>query len=154
MRTGPLRRLTQIHVKRNGYRQVGLYDERGDATSLHVHVVVLLTFVGPRPEGCPHTRHLNGIPHDNRLENLAYGTAKENTADQIRHGTEVRGSRVGSSKLTEEQVREIKRLLAVGEKQDPLALRFGVSQAQISKIAIGEAWKHIAIPRAKAEAES
>jgi hypothetical protein len=32
-------------------------------------------------------RHLNGIPTDNRIENLCYGTISENIRDQVRHGT-------------------------------------------------------------------
>ena len=34
-------------------------------------------FVGPRPEG-NEVLHLNGNPSDNRLENLKYGTRREN----------------------------------------------------------------------------
>lgn len=49
------------------------------------HHMVLLAFVGPRPAGME-CRHLNGIPDDNRIENLAWGTRKENIADTIRHG--------------------------------------------------------------------
>lgn len=49
-----------------------------------VHHLVLLAFRGPRPAHLQ-TRHLNGNSHDNRLKNLAYGTATENTADRIWH---------------------------------------------------------------------
>lgn len=51
--------------------------------AVRVHELVLLAFVGPRPEGLPHIRHLNDIPTDNRLENLAYGTAFENMHDWL-----------------------------------------------------------------------
>lgn len=52
-----------------------------------VHNLVLLAFVGPRPDDKPETRHLDGDPTNNRLENLRYGTSKENADDQRAHGT-------------------------------------------------------------------
>lgn len=51
-----------------------------------VHGLVLLAFVGPRPEGLV-TRHMDGDPANNRLRNLRYGTYSENAMDTIRHGT-------------------------------------------------------------------
>ena len=68
-------------VDRKGYREIQLWS---DATykCFRVHNLVLLTFVGPRPDGCPETRHLNSDPSDNRLSNLAYGTQLENGADR------------------------------------------------------------------------
>lgn len=53
---------------------------------IKVHSLVLLAFRGPRPQGLV-TRHLNGNAHDNRLENICYGTQKENAEDSLRHGT-------------------------------------------------------------------
>jgi hypothetical protein len=51
-----------------------------------VHRLVLEAFVGPCPEGME-CRHLDGDPANNRLENLRWGTHRENAADQVRHGT-------------------------------------------------------------------
>lgn len=53
----------------------------------YVHQLVLEAFVGPRPAGMPHVRHLNGDALDNRLVNLKYGTVSENAQDAIQHGT-------------------------------------------------------------------
>ena len=67
-----------------GYRSVGLW-RNGRRELVGIHRLVMAAFVGPRPVG-DHTRHLNGDPSDNRLENLAYGTPSENQMDRIRHG--------------------------------------------------------------------
>ena len=80
----PSRILTQH--KRGGkpgdyYRGVSLTQR-----SHYVHRLVLEAFVGPCPPG-QQCRHLNGIPTDNRLENLAWGTPSEDNFDRIRHGT-------------------------------------------------------------------
>lgn len=58
----------------------------GRGNSHCVHKLVLLAFVGPRPEGLE-CRHLNGVPADNRLENLRWGTRRENILDAVSHGT-------------------------------------------------------------------
>lgn len=71
-------------VNRGGYRVVPL---RGlGAKAQYVHHLVMLTFVGPRPEGMRITRHLDGDSQNNDLSNLIYGTDAENAADKIRHG--------------------------------------------------------------------
>lgn len=49
------------------------------------HRLILSAFVGPCPEGLEGC-HDNGIPDDNRLANLYWGTRSENTFDKIRHG--------------------------------------------------------------------
>lgn len=51
-----------------------------------VHRLVMLAFVGPRPENLE-ICHNNGDPSDNRLENLRYDTTSENHRDSVKHGT-------------------------------------------------------------------
>lgn len=55
----------------------------------------------------------------------------------------LRGERIGASKLTEEQVREIRRRRSAGEKLQPLADEFGVAFSLISMIALNRIWKHV-----------
>lgn len=66
----------------NGYPRVQLSRSRA-----LVHHLVLAAFVGPLPEGLLR-RHIDGNSENNRLENLAYGTASENMLDRARHGTD------------------------------------------------------------------
>ena len=59
---------------------------------VHVHVVVLETFVGPCPpgkEGC----HESGDPWDNALTNLRWDTRSANRHDSVRHGTHPQAAR-------------------------------------------------------------
>lgn len=67
-----------------GHLQVGLNNNTSPKVR-RVHNLVMEAFVGPRPEGME-TRHLNGIPSDNRLSNLTYGTRSENRMDMVKHG--------------------------------------------------------------------
>lgn len=55
----------------------------------------------------------------------------------------LRGERVGSSKLTEDNVCVIKRLLREGYTQRKIAARFGVHRVTIGDIARGRTWSHI-----------
>lgn len=51
-----------------------------------VHILVLTAFVGPRPKGME-CRHLDGDPKNNKVENLKWGTRRENILEAVWHGT-------------------------------------------------------------------
>lgn len=79
-----------------------------------------------------------------RPDHLFLGTAKDNSDDCHSKGRGSRGEAVPQSKLTTEQVIEIKKL-AKHYKHREIAARYGVSRAMISYIARGAWWKHITI---------
>lgn len=72
-------------LNHNGYVRVTLSDRSGQSRHVLVHVLMAQAFIGTRPEG-EEVRHLNDVPDDNRLENLAYGTSTENKLDMVRNG--------------------------------------------------------------------
>jgi len=123
------------------HRHVTLW-RNGRGYSRSVHTIVLETFGGSRPERMQ-CRHLNGDAADNRLENLAWGTARENSDDARRHGTLPRGERHGCAKITEKDVVEIRRRAIAGEKQMDLGRSFGITQAAVSLIVRREHWGHV-----------
>ncbi len=88
----PLIKSQRIH--RDGYSTVKLCMPHGKVDRL-VHQLVLETFVGPCPKNME-TRHLDGNPANNRLENLKWGTLLENVADAVRHGTRPRRKTLAS----------------------------------------------------------
>jgi predicted GIY-YIG superfamily endonuclease/DNA-binding XRE family transcriptional regulator len=55
----------------------------------------------------------------------------------------VKGIKNGCSKLTEEQVKEIKNLLTKKISQDKIAKEFNVSRSAIALIDRGKSWKHV-----------
>lgn len=125
------RRLLTLSVANTGYHQVNL---RGSVR--HVHRLVLEAFVGPCPFGCEGC-HGNGIRTDNRLENLRWGTRKENMQDASKHGTTNRGERCPTSKLTRQDVLAIR--AAAGTQQE-IAARFGVTREHVRDIRAGRRW--------------
>ncbi len=118
-----------------GLRKDGRYFYRG------IHEFVLLAFVGPRPEGY-YGCHNDDTPTNNRLANLYWGTPKQNSADKIRHGNQPKGEGIPWSKLTERDVRYIRSKAGV-ISQSKLAKKFGVVQAQISRVVNGKEWTHV-----------
>jgi hypothetical protein len=77
-------------------------------------------------------------------DHLFLGTAKDNTQDCIRKGRRntPRGSQHSRAKLTEDDVRTMV-ALSVEKRQSQIARDFGVSDALVSLILRGKAWKHV-----------
>lgn len=74
---------------------------------------------------------------------LSVGTRADNSADMVSRGRQARGSRSGSSRLTEREVVEIRARRTDGALQRDLAAEYGVSRTTISQIANGKTWTHI-----------
>ena len=54
-----------------------------------------------------------------------------------------RGEQMPCSKVTESDVREIRKLIAGGAKIRDVAKRFGVSHTTISRIVTRRSWRHV-----------
>ena len=113
----------------------------GACATVFVHKAVLLAFRGPCPPGME-SRHGDGRPSNNRLDNLSWGTKAENEADKLAHGTHVLGSRSMRRKLTSAQVATIRTRLATGDTFASLGREFGVTWQSIQAIARGKSWKN------------
>lgn len=114
----------------------------GVATQRFVYHLVLGAFVGPRPPGMQ-ACHINGDPTDSRPTNLRWDTPASNQADRVVHGTDVRGRDVGTAKLGELDVAEIRTRAGNGEPQRSLARHFGVTQANVWCIVQRKTWAHV-----------
>lgn len=123
---------------KDGYKRVALLNA-GERREAAVHVLVLEAFVGPRPTPEHETRHLDGDRARNNIKNLAWGTPSENYADQVKHGTACIHGRHNRAKLTEDNVRAIRRLLGRLPRWK-IAEKFGVKKPAIDRIAWGLTW--------------
>lgn len=72
-------------------------------------------------------------------DHLFLGTNKENTQDKVEKNRQAKGEKHGLSKLTQEQVNEI-RLLPTSTTHTDIAKQYGVSRTCISGIRRGLAW--------------
>lgn len=108
-----------------------------------VHRLVAEAFLGPG-ELRAEVNHKDGDPLNNALSNLEWASRSENQLHAYRMGlvTRPRGEKHLKSKLTVEQVREIRSLRGV-MTQRALARRYGVAKTSIQRILDGTNWRHL-----------
>ena len=121
-----------------GYEHVDLHKKGKDKT-MRVHKLVAVAFIGTCPDGVE-VNHIDGDKTNNCLNNLEYVTPSENRRHAFRIGLQsFRGENNNSSKLTEENVHEIRKVYGK-EPLESIATRFGVSQQTIGDIINGRSW--------------
>lgn len=91
---------------KHGYKTVVLY-KNGKQNRKKIHSLVLSAYAGVRPTGYV-CRHLDGDKLNNCINNLAWGTQKENLDDKILHGTHIFGERVYNVVKSDIEVEKIK----------------------------------------------
>lgn len=95
---------------------------------------------GAIPEGLYVCHHCDNTGCVNPYH-LFLGTQKDNLQDAAKKGRTARGEADGASKLTENDVLEIRELLAEGERsQLDIANEFGVGRRTIGDIKSGKNW--------------
>jgi HNH endonuclease len=123
----------------NGYLAVTVM-VNGKPGIRHVHVLVAEAFHGPRPTGQV-VRHLTGDKTINTPQQLAYGTRKDNAADDRRHGKVRRGENHPRAKLTAADAHAVREALKMNVERKVIAANFGVSVYCITDIALGRRWR-------------
>jgi hypothetical protein len=131
----------RAHPSKKGYLRVSLCRD-GKAYVRYIHVLICLSFHGPKPHPRFHASHLDGNKLNNHASNLAWETPEQNyrrryEQDDTQYAT---GERQGLARLTEDQVREIR---ASNETHRVLAERFGVSRPTITSVRTRRTWKHV-----------
>ncbi len=127
-----------------GYGQIGVGGRAGRPVG--AHRVAWELYRGAIPDGL-------FVLHscDNKLcvkpAHLFLGTQLDNIHDMMSKGRDVRnapkGERAGLAKLTNQDVRRIRKLYATGRTQYELAEQFDVGQSTISSITRRQTWTHI-----------
>lgn len=122
-----------------GYVRVSL----GKGNVRQVHRLVLEAFSGPAGAG-REGAHLDGNPSNNRLENLAWKTSAENKADQRRHGTLPLGDARPNAKLSDDDVRVIRRARAIRTPWKEIRRDFPhIHWTKLMDAAIGNSYRHV-----------
>lgn len=134
-----------------GLKGYGRFSYKGEA---HYATRVVWEWVyGPITDGL-HVLHTCHNPACVRVDHLYLGTPADNAKDRLKDGTQVsheagysywaKGEAHPRSKLTEDQVREIRRLWAEGGiKKMDLVRKFGMSHYAIRQVLNGHHWGHV-----------
>jgi len=115
----------------------------GENKMFMVHRLVALAFV-ENPDGKPEVNHKDGDRKNNAAKNLEWCTRSENMKHAVRTGLLVISKetqfkkgfdkkRNDKSKLSEDQVREIRRRHANGEKFSEIARDYDLNQSNIRR---------------------
>lgn len=123
-----------------GYARVCL-QRKGERWYPRVHRLVAQAFIGPSRGR--QINHKNGNKLDNTVENLEWVTPAENMQHASEHGMRPHGEKHQFAKLSDDQVREMKKRLAAGEAPINLAHEYDIDASVVRRIKRGEAWKHI-----------
>lgn len=128
----------------NGYGWIKVTWEASHPRQEKAHRVCWILTRGPIPDG-QRVLHTCDNPPCVRPSHLFLGTDLDNRHDAMKKGrwTPTRGERVGTSKLTDEDIIQIRGALSQGVRQSDLALKFGVTQSAISNISRRKRWTHI-----------
>lgn len=134
------------NIKNDGYGSMWAASKRRKAIASRLAWEL---WNGPIPAGLFVCHHCDNPPCV-RPSHLFLGTAADNAKDCSAKGRARvegkvhRGMRNGRAKLTEDQVREIRRRRAAGEKLSSLSAAFGVSTTVINHIEKGKLWRSVA----------
>ncbi len=110
--------------------------------NINAHRASYILFVGEIPNGL-HVCHNCDNPSCVNPDHLWLGTYKDNAQDRARKGrnNSRKGESHGNSKLTEDDVREIRQLYRNGTKQVEISRRFSISSGHVSSIISNKLWK-------------
>jgi hypothetical protein len=129
-----------LHHK--GYFHV-ILSKNGKSKTITTHRLVLSNFV-ENIENKHSINHINGIKTDNRLENLEWCTISENSIHSYKMGLQIsiKGEKHGRSKLTKNQVIDIKYNLNSLTNSE-ISKIYNLSKSYVWCLRRGKTWKHI-----------
>lgn len=137
-------RLLKLTVDSTGYQRVSLCRGSSYKEVWKVHRLVASHFC-QKPDECDVVNHLDNDKVNNHYANLEWTTSLGNNQHMTRQG---RGKppkgEASFSKLTDADIREIRRLCDEGVPQATVGKRFGIAQAQVWRIKERIRWAHVA----------
>ena len=133
----------------NKYLVINLCENNKQKT-VSVHRLVAQAFI-PNPNNLPCVNHIDGNKDNNCVENLEWCTYSENNYHAFRTGLKKipSGARNKNSKLTYDEVVEIKKSLILGHPEfgtRPLAKKYGVDHNVIMDIYHNRKYQEVKIP--------
>lgn len=131
--------LRAAHYPKASLRTPGVVSTR----RVPIHLLVLESFVGPRPYPEAEGSHLNGNSRDARAANLCWESPSANWHRRYAHGTATKGEDNPRAKITEADVRDIRAAIAAGATGISQALKYGLGHTTVSAIKHRKLWPDV-----------
>jgi len=148
--TGLVRNKSNLKIRaqsttHHGYHRITLWRKQEYKNSF-VHRLVGDTFL-PKPNGKVEINHKDGVKKNNHVNNLEWVTQSQNALHAFHNKLwkPARGEDCNLSKLTDKKVKEIKKLLQIGQKPGKIAKLYKVSRITINNIKLNRSWTHVSI---------
>lgn len=127
-------RILKFHLETKGYLGISLR-KNNKSKRFAVHRLVAIAFI-PNPENKPEVNHKDGDKQNNRVDNLEWATAKENTNHSINTG-------LRKTKLSFEIAEQIrKEFVPFKMTRQQLAIKYKVSLGTVKDIVRNVIWKN------------
>lgn len=105
-----------------------------------VHKLVCIAFHG-EPIGNQQVCHFpDPDVTNNKSSNLMWGSSKVNQSHRVIHGTDSRGERCPTARLTRVDIIEIRRLASTGVSQRIIGEKFNILRSSVSNIVTRKSW--------------
>lgn len=130
------RKILKHYINKRGYHVVTLKTPYRRQT-VYEHRVVATAFLNGKGQT---VNHKNGNKNDNSVENLEYMTYAENNMHAYNTGLHKKGEGHYKSKLTNDEVKEIKSLGKYATYEE-IGQKYGVSKATIRDVLLCRTWK-------------
>ncbi len=133
----------KLQIDKDGYYQIGLNHNR-KRIFYRVHRLVAECYID-NPNNLPIVEHKDDIKTNNHVSNLMWSTIKENTKNAYKNGLCKTGENHHKSKLTQEQVKWIKKNYIAKHPEFnsvELGKKFGIGHHQILKIVKNKNWNY------------
>jgi len=125
----------------HGYQNISLGG--GTKNKRFIHRMVAECYI-PNPNNYEEVNHINNNRSDNRVENLEWCTTQMNTEHTRKQGRNSKGENHVHSKVTEDQVREIRAIYSRKEmSQAKLGEKYGLCQQTVCDIVNNILWRHV-----------
>lgn len=133
--------LWKAHTNRYGYGQISI-----GRKNVLAHRLSWELHNGPIPDGL-HVCHKCDVRNCVNPNHLFLGTTQDNTADKMKKGRHVSGIGRGEghlfAKLSEDNVRDIRRLLSNGIEGVAIAREYNITKSLVSQIKLKKIWNHV-----------
>lgn len=131
-----------------GYMRSVIIKSNGQHKTVRIHRLVAKAFI-PNPGNKPEVNHINCNKKFNWVGNLEWVTSEENKQHAIENGLYNNASFLGvgqdrpNTKYTDEQVREVCKLLEAGKQPKEISELLGVPRGLPNSIKYDGKWAHI-----------